>query len=68
MWEVSEDVSTDDCYGDIGGTVASESALRYAGTLHSGFETHYRPFGLTEGLKPEITLLWTGYIQKTTYD
>ncbi|GFO14956.1 hypothetical protein PoB_004146100 [Plakobranchus ocellatus] len=52
-------------HGGVGGTVASESALRSAGTLLSRVRAPPPapwPDGGPE--KPEITLLWTGYIQK----
>ncbi|GFO17557.1 hypothetical protein PoB_004406200 [Plakobranchus ocellatus] len=37
--------------GGVGGTVASESALRSAGTLLSRFEPRHQHPGLSEGLK-----------------
>ncbi|GFO22184.1 hypothetical protein PoB_004868900 [Plakobranchus ocellatus] len=45
--------------------MASESALKSAGTLLSRVRAPPPAPDLTEGLKPEITLLWTGNIQKT---
>ncbi|GFO18106.1 plastin-2-like [Plakobranchus ocellatus] len=51
--------------GGVGGTVACESTLRYAGTLLS--RVRAQPSGpRSDGgpKKPEIILLWTGYIQK----
>ncbi|GFO37125.1 hypothetical protein PoB_006363000 [Plakobranchus ocellatus] len=51
-------------YG-VGGTVDSESALRSAGTLLLQVRVWNWPPGETEGLKAEITLLWTGYVYTT---
>ncbi|GFN75146.1 hypothetical protein PoB_000165200 [Plakobranchus ocellatus] len=36
---------------DVGGTVACESALRSAGSFRRGFESRYRRFDPTDGLK-----------------
>ncbi|GFO12074.1 hypothetical protein PoB_003857900 [Plakobranchus ocellatus] len=47
----------------VGRTVASESTLKSAGTLLSRVRALHRRPGLME---PEITMLWTGYIQKLT--
>ncbi|GFO33557.1 hypothetical protein PoB_006006200 [Plakobranchus ocellatus] len=37
------------------------------GSFCRGFKLRHRRSGLSEGLKPEITLLWTGYVQKTSH-
>ncbi|GFN98604.1 hypothetical protein PoB_002511000 [Plakobranchus ocellatus] len=46
-------------WGGVGGTVASESALRSAGTLLLSPITG--ALACWRARKPEITLLWTGY-------
>ncbi|GFO43722.1 hypothetical protein PoB_007022700 [Plakobranchus ocellatus] len=51
----------------VGSTVANESALRSARPFCCGFEPHNRCPGLTRAQKPEIILLWTGYIRKKTF-
>ncbi|GFN99031.1 hypothetical protein PoB_002553700 [Plakobranchus ocellatus] len=48
----------------VGGAVASESALKSAGTLLSRVRTLLPTAQPDGGPKPEITLLWNGYTQK----
>ncbi|GFO49408.1 hypothetical protein PoB_007591300 [Plakobranchus ocellatus] len=52
-------------WGGVSGTVASESALRSAGDPSvAGSSPTTGALALRMAYKPEITLLWTGYLQK----